>query len=1014
MSWLSRVLRPNSEGEALTLQKLRVTRLRQLLGNYEAFQALRDDAAEKQGGDFILDRQYVIALVERVCELTDAVLFDLDVITSSRNPAFEDAAERLRAGLRGLLAGRSRDSSVPHDPPDAPGPAEEEEYRLLRSVRQAAFPLTLPEEPEPSPAESRTLHDLVRLAVRRARNAVDELPKIQPSGAPSLARSTREPEATREGDRLRHRYRVLRRLLAANSEMLELMGDLEADLASLDPGEPGIGRRVERLLDGSLLLAENLNVLTGDAHRALYGAHAQIEESVRSTLRSFPDPATRPLMVPLDEAGVERAREVGGKAANLGSLRAAMPGVVPAGFVLTTGATRLFLMENNLHEPVSRLLRDLSLMTGRGLFKERTAAIRGLIDASPVPPRVAEAFAAGIRLFGEDPPSRWAVRSSAVGEDGPMSFAGQFETVLGVPADRLGSAYRSVLASRYNDHAVLYRIAGGLPEVDTPMAVLVMPMLDARAAGVLYTRDPTDSSADRMLIDAVAGLADAMVRGDEAASSVFARRSRPGEIEARPESATSTPDRAVPAGFPLAPGEIRALVELGLRLEEHAGPSLDVEWVLTRGGAFQVVQCRPLRAVANASSPSPPQDPSRALARGGMTIFPGRAVGPAYLARTVDELLTAPDGAVLVLPQAGPELAAVLPRAAGVIAEQGNSAGHAAALIRELAVPSLFGVPDAARLLGRASSLSLDATQRLVFEGALWPDALERTRSRIRHRPVRSLANPLVERVLALNLTNPQAVTFRARACRSVHDIVRFSHEKAVAAMFDLTDEVDRRGWSRVCRLETSVPLRLSVLDLGATLPPEARKRGAVRPDEIASPPFQALWRGMTRPGTSWAGRTHVSVGGFLSVLASSAADPGVGARALGERSYVMVAPDYLNLNARLAYHFAMVDAFVSPAPENNFVNFRFRGGAAGADRRDLRARFLSDVLRRSGFGVDRRGDLVTAWLRRHPRGASEEGLATLGALMACARQLDMLTHDEASVRHFVERFVAGDYAAFS
>ena len=813
------------------------------------------------------------------------------------------------------------------------------------------------------------------------------------------------------GDLLRHRYRILRRLLAANSEMLELMADLEADLAHLDPGEPAIIQPVLRLLSGSLLLAENLNILTGASHRVLYAAHAEIEEAVRATLRSFPNPSTLPFVLPLGEAGPTRIREVGGKAAGLGPLISVVPGAVPPGFVLTTAAYRSFLAENRLQEPVRRLLRNLSLITGRRLFQERTRELRALIEGSPVPGRVIEAIGAGVRLLGESPPSRWAVRSSAVGEDGRMSFAGQFDTVLDVAVEALGPAYRTVLASRYNDHAILYRLAGGFTEVDTPMAVLVMPMLDARAAGVLYTRDPRDETADRMLIDAVEGLAGAMVRGEAAASTVFARRSRPGEIETPSHPGTAAGPGS--AGSPLTAGDLKALVEIGMKLEADRGRPLDIEWVLTRENALKVVQCRPLRTVDDRSQGAPAEEAATPLATGGITVFPGRAVGPVHRARTVEEVLAAPEGSLLVLRQAGPELAAVLPRVAGVVAEQGNPAGHAAALVREFAVPTLFGVPDAEERLGPCNALSLDATRRLVFEGILWPDVRERVRSRIRHLSGRRLAN-LLERVLALNLTNPQAINFRARACRSVHDIVRFTHEKAVAAMFDLGDEVGREGRRMVCRLESDVPLHLAVLDLGTTLPAAARERRTVRPEEIASPPFQALWRGMTRPGVSWAGRTQISLGGFMSVVASSMSDSRASVREVGGRNYLMVAPDYVNLNARLAYHFAMVDAFVSLVPENNFVNFRFRGGGAGEERRDLRARFLSEVLLRSGFGVDRRGDLVTAWMRRYPRGPSEEALTTLGTLMACARQLDMLMQDEAAVRSFAEHFLQGDYAAFT
>jgi pyruvate,water dikinase len=109
-----------------------------------------------------------------------------------------------------------------------------------------------------------------------------------------------------------------------------------------------------------------------------------------------------------------------------------------------------------------------------------------------------------------------------------------------------------------------------------------------------------------------------------------------------------------------------------------------------------------------------------------------------------------------------------------------------------------------------------------------------------------------------------------------------------------------------------------------------------------------------------------------------------------------------------------MVDSLIGAVTENNYVNFRFQGGGGSPERRDLRARFLTEVLPSSKFSVDYRGDLVTAWLRGYARPSSEAGLELLGKLMGCARQLDMLMENEATVRRYVERFLAGDYEAFA
>jgi len=263
-------------------------------------------------------------------------------------------------------------------------------------------------------------------------------------------------------------------------------------------------------------------------------------------------------------------------------------------------------------------------------------------------------------------------------------------------------------------------------------------------------------------------------------------------------------------------------------------------------------------------------------------------------------------------------------------------------------------------------------------------------------------------------MVDPDSRSFRADGCQSVHDIVRFSHEMAVAAMFDMGDRAVKQGRQRAFRLDTDVPLDLTMLVMGSVLSEGHGSRRSIKPDEIRSIPFQALWRGINHPEISWAGRRRVSMAGFSSVVAASMTENQGSRRGLGKRNYIIVTPEYLNLNARLAYHFAMLDALVSDVPQNNFVNFRFRGGGAGVNRKDLRARFLREVLLRSNFSVDRRGDLVTAWLRGHSKNESEEALNLLGKLMGCARQLDMLMDSETTVQHFVERFLQEDYQAFA
>ncbi|MBI5533783.1 MAG: pyruvate, water dikinase [Deltaproteobacteria bacterium] len=807
-------------------------------------------------------------------------------------------------------------------------------------------------------------------------------------------------------DPIRRRYRILRRLLAANSEMLELIAERESDLRHLDPSEPRLRQPILHLLESSLLLAENLNLLTDNRYLALYEAHAEIERAVRMALLSFPSPSNQPLLVRLEDASRATVREVGGKAGALGELRAVLPGSVPAGFVITTAAYRLFLRERNLGDAIRKLLRDLSLQTNREQLAERTAAIRTLLGVSDVPRAIVDAISAGVSEVPTAVGTRWAVRSSAVGEDGGRwSFAGQFDSVLDVSQEGLVDAYKAVVASRWADRAVMYRLLAGFAEVDTPMAVLFLPMVEARSAGVMYTKDPRDPQSDRMLVNSAFGLADSLVQGRAAADTFLLSRSRPVEI---------LEQRAGRRGsLSLTHPELERLVETGLRIERHFGSPQDIEWVLASDGELKIVQSRPLRLEDAHAHGGQMLETRSPILSGGMTIFAGRAVGPAHVETRPGPVGPVPDGCVLVVTQASPELGPVLPVIGGVIAEQGNVAGHAATLIREFGIPALFGVQDAASRISTGRVVSLDATRRAVYEGALWPGVAQQVETRIQRWRSGKRRSPLGELIVALNLTDPLSLSFRASKCKSVHDIVRFAHEKAVSAMFELGDAAAQRR-RRTWRLDSPIPLNLTLMDLGGAVPEVRADKRSVDPRDVRSIPFQALWRGMADPRVTWAGRSQLSVSGFASVMTASMVDARASIRSLGDSNYLIVAPEYMNLNARLAYHFAMVDALLTDVPENNYVSFRFRGGGAGADRRELRGRFLAEVLLRSGFRVDQRGDLVTAWLRRFPTKESEEALATLGRVMACARQLDMLMDDERSVGRFVERFFQGDFGAFT
>ena len=175
-----------------------------------------------------------------------------------------------------------------------------------------------------------------------------------------------------------------------------------------------------------------------------------------------------------------------------------------------------------------------------------------------------------------------AVRSSAAGEDGAQqSFAGQYDTVLGVDsAEALAEAVRTCVSSAGSRRATAYRETA--PGSSAAMHLVVQQMVDARAAGVVFTADPTTARRDLMVIDAVAGLGEALVDGSASPDHLV--------IDAAGEVAT----REVGERPVLLADEIEAIRSGALLASRHWGRPMDLEWAIDRAGRLWWLQARPI------------------------------------------------------------------------------------------------------------------------------------------------------------------------------------------------------------------------------------------------------------------------------------------------------------------------------------------------------------------------------------------------------------------------------------
>jgi pyruvate,water dikinase len=830
------------------------------------------------------------------------------------------------------------------------------------------------------------------------------------------------------GTVLREKYEAFKMLLENDKCAHEVMAELEEIYHHQTKVDfKFIEAKYEQFSTCVLQIIDNLLTMCPTRYQSLREYFKKFDSYVRFMLAPPAYDFAPPFTCSLAELPSEGLKLAGGKASNLATLGRELQMPIPAGFVITTNAFFYFLEFNNLRNLIDSRLAELDINSTAAL----DAVSRELMEAfmsAQIPPDIEKATLSAFEVLQKTSGlnTNVAMRSSAVGEDSQSSFAGQYSTILNVKEDAIFEAYKKVIASKYSSSAIYYRINYGLTDIETPMAVLALEMIDAETNGIIYTEDIEDHAADQLKIHATWGLGELLVSGQVSPDIITVSKGKKLEvvdkkIAVKNKQLISMPDgmtavvplegakKSLPS---LSDQSALVLAEWGLKLESHFKEPQDIEWCMDKKGRLRVMQSRPLRT----GEANPAQSfecnfenfENAKIISGGDSASAGIGAGRVFKIDHTSSLENLPQGAVLVAKNASPRYVKVMNRLNAVVTDTGSTAGHFASVAREFGIPALVNTGIATTKLAPGREVTVYADGRAVYDGVV-QSMIESPCARkdlISDSPFMRKLRSVMDFVSPLELIDPHAENFTPEGCRSLHDIIRFSHEMAVREMFQIgSRRVRKIGGAK--QLNYDIPMHFYVLDVGGGLRKSLTDRKTVNFEDITSVPLKAVLKGLGHPDIRWGEFTHfdwaehdkiVMNGGIISPKAAMFA------------SHAVVSDDYLNLNLRFGYHFVILDALCTGTPADNYVLFRFSGGGADMYKRTLRADFLNHVLKRLGFDVNRKNDLIDAQLTAEKQKTMEATLDMVGRLLGATRLMDMYLKDESMVEGFVEDFMNGRY----
>ncbi|AKG38989.1 MAG: phosphoenolpyruvate synthase [Infirmifilum sp.] len=496
------------------------------------------------------------------------------------------------------------------------------------------------------------------------------------------------------------------------------------------------------------------------------------------------------LILWFEELTKEDVPIVGGKNANLGEMiRAGIP--VPPGFAVTAYAYKRFIEEKGIKDKIYEIIRK-HVPQGAAKpedYMEASQEIRKLIESTPMPKDIEEEIRKAYRELSKrvgKTEEFVAVRSSATAEDLPdASFAGQQETYLNVKGeDDVVEKVRKCWSSLFTPRAIFYRESKGFEHERVLISVAVQKMVNSRSAGVMFTLHPVTGDRNKIVIEGHWGLGESVVSGkvtpdewvvDKKSMQIVERNIVEKRVElVRDPKTGKNIEREIEPERRNAPSltdeEVLRLAELAVKIEQHYGRPMDIEWAVDRDLKFPesvfIVQARPetvwsTRQQTGAETTSVKSVTEAKPVVKGLAASPGVAFGKAKICLTLEDAKTKMQpGDILVTKMTDPDWVPYMKIAAAIVTDEGGMTAHAAIVSRELGIPAIVGTREATKVMVDGKEYTVDAKTGVVYEGRVEEllGKKEEKAAAAAAAPIEIIYKPITGTKIYMNLGVPEKI----------------------------------------------------------------------------------------------------------------------------------------------------------------------------------------------------------------------------------------------------------------